>query len=133
MWGGWLATAHLETAPSQHTMDYKQLLAWQAAMDLCETTYRLTDSFPRREVFGLTAQLRKSAVSIPSNIAEGEGRFSWGERRQFLGHARGSLFELDTQFIIAGRVGYLHPNLISDQIDEVRRILNGYITWVRKH
>jgi four helix bundle protein len=55
-------------------MDYKDLLVWQAAIDLCEVTYRSTDAFPRREVFGLTAQLRKSAVSVPSNIAEGEGR-----------------------------------------------------------
>jgi four helix bundle protein len=113
-------------------MDYKQLLAWQAAMDLCEATYRLTDDFPRREIFGLTAQLRKSAVSVPSNIAEGEGRFTSGERRQFLSQARGSLFELETQFIIAQRVGYLHPNRVSGQIEEVRRILNGYIAWTRK-
>jgi four helix bundle protein len=114
-------------------MDYKQLLAWQAAMDLCEATYRITDDFPRREMFGLTAQLRRSAVSVPSNIAEGEGRFTSGERRQFLSQARGSLFELETQFIIARRAGYLRENPIAERIAEVGRILNGYIAWSRKH
>jgi four helix bundle protein len=114
-------------------VDYKQLLAWQAAMDLCEATYRITDGFPRREMFGLTAQLRKSSVSVPSNIAEGEGRFTSGERRQFLSQARGSLFELEAQFIIAQRVGYLHDSETAGKIEEVRRILNGYIAWARKH
>lgn len=114
-------------------MDYKQLLAWQAAMDLCETADRVTDDFPRREVFGLTAQLRTSALSVPSNIAEGEGRFTWGERRQFLGYARGSLFELETQFLIAQRVGYLGTDDPLNQLDNVRRVLNGYIAWLRKH
>jgi four helix bundle protein len=114
-------------------MDYKELVAWQAAMDLCETTYRITDAFPRREIFGLTAQLRRCAVSIPSNIAEGEGRLTWGERRQFLSHARGSLFELETQLIIAKRVGYLDSSTVLDQVNEGRNILNGYIAYVKKH
>jgi four helix bundle protein len=78
-------------------MSYKELLAWQAAMDLCDVTYRISESFPRREIFGLTSQIRKSAVSVPSNIAEGEGRLTWGERRQFLSNARGSLFELESR------------------------------------
>lgn len=102
-------------------------------MDLCEETYRLTHDFPRREVFGLTAQLRKSAVSVASNIAEGEGRFTSGERCQFLSHARGSLFELETQFTIAKRVGYLSPDCVISQLEDLRRLLNGYIAWARKH
>lgn len=112
-------------------MDYKQLLVWQAAMDLCETTYRVTGSFPRSEIFGLTAQLRRSAVSVASNIAEGEGRFTPGERRLFLGHARGSLFELETQFTIAQRVGY-SIDAVAPRIEDVRRKLNGYIAYVNK-
>ena len=79
-----------------------------------------------------TAQLRKSAVSIPSNIAEGEGRLTWGERRQFLSHARGSLFELETQIIIAQRVGYLDANSVADEIEDARRKLDGYIVYVKK-
>src|SRR5436190_9810 len=113
-------------------MDYKQLLAWQAAMDLCEATYRITDNFPRREIFGLTAQLRRSAVSVPSNIGEGEGRLTWGERRLFLSNARGSLFELESQLIIATRVGYLHEGDILTQLDGTRNVLDGYIHYVRK-
>jgi four helix bundle protein len=113
-------------------MDYKDLLVWQSAMDLCEETYRITDCFPGREIFGLTAQLRKSAVSIPSNIAEGEGRLTWGERRQFLSQARGSLFELETQFIIAKRVGYF-ASIPLERLSDSRRNLDGYIAYVRKH
>ncbi len=114
-------------------MDYKDLLAWQRAMELCEQVYRLTDRFPGREIFGLTAQLRKSAVSVPSNIAEGQGRLTWGERRQFLSQARGSLFEVETQLIIAKRVGYVSADELFESLDEARRVLDGYIGFVRKH
>ena len=127
-----LATHFAEFRSLPYIMSYKELLAWQSAMDLCEATYRNTDRFPRREIFGLTAQLRKSAVSIPSNIAEGEGRLTWGERRQFLSHARGSLFELETQIIIAQRVGYLDTNSVADEIQDARRKLDGYIVYVKK-
>ena len=113
-------------------MDYKDLLAWQAAIDLCEKTYRITDKFPRREIFGLTAQLRRSAVSVPSNVAEGEGRLTWGERRQFLSHARGSLFELETQFLIAQRAGYMDSTTMLEEVNEARRRLDGYIAYIKK-
>jgi len=113
-------------------MDYKDLLAWQSAMALCEHAYRITEAFPGREIFRLTSQLRKSAVSVPSNIAEGEGRLTWGERRQFLSQARGSLFELETQAIIAQRVGYLVEDAFLERIGESRRTLEGYIGYVRR-
>jgi four helix bundle protein len=85
---------------------YKDLIAWQKAMDLAEAIYQLTRDFPREEIYGLTSQLRRCAVSVPSNIAEGQGRTTPGEFKQFLGHARGSLLELETQLQLAKRLGY---------------------------
>jgi four helix bundle protein len=113
-------------------MDYQGLLAWQSAMDLCDQIYRITDTFPRREIFGLTSQLRRSAVSVPSNIAEGEGRLSRGERRQFLGNARGSLYEVETQLLVARRAGYAVPNELFERVGDVKRKLDGYIGFVRR-
>ena len=75
---------------------YKELVVWQRAMALVTRVYRLTAGFPDNEKFGLVSQLRKAAVSVPSNIAEGQGRSTIGEFKQFLGHARGSLFEVET-------------------------------------
>ena len=80
---------------------YKDLIAWQKAKRLAVMTYDVTERFPRSEVFGLTSQMRRCAVSIASNIAEGQGRRTKGEFIQFLGHARGSLLELQTQAEIA--------------------------------
>ena len=114
-------------------MDYKDLLTWQRAIDLCIEVYRATDDFPDHEIFKLTAaQLRKSAYSVPSNIAEGEGRVTWGERRQFLSQARGSLFELETQLIIAKHRHYLSDDALFERLGEARAILEGYIAYVRK-
>ncbi len=113
-------------------MDYKDLLVSQQAMDLCEETYRITEDFSKREVFGLAAQLRKSAVSVPSNIAEGEGRLTSGERRQFVSQARGSLFELETQLLIARRIGYAFEESVFERLREERRTLEGYLAYVRR-
>ena len=92
--------------------------------------YRATLSFPQEEVFGLTSQLRRSAVSIPSNIAEGQGRLSKGEFRHFLGQARGSLIEMETQIVIAGDLGYLTEKNVAELMNcsgEVSRLLHGLI------
>ncbi|GGH16059.1 four helix bundle protein [Silvibacterium dinghuense] len=86
---------------------YQELIVWQKAMDLCVEIYRLTESFPRGEVYGLTSQLRRAGVSIASNIAEGYGRGSRGEYCQFLAIARGSNHEVQTQLLIAERLGFL--------------------------
>ena len=75
---------------------YRDLVAWQKAMALVTNVYRYTEPFPKAEIYGLASQLRRAAVSIPSNIAEGQGRASTGEFKQFLGHARGSLLEVET-------------------------------------
>src|SRR6201993_4169691 len=86
---------------------YRDLRVWQRAMDLVVSVYRATQEFPREELYGLTSQMRRAAVSIPSNIAEGKGRSTDRDRALFFCHARGSLLELETQVLIAGRLGYL--------------------------
>ena len=80
---------------------FRDLVVWQRAMQLTVTIYRLTREFPHEEMYGLTSQIRRAAVSVPSNIAEGHGRLNTGEYRQFLGVARGSNFEMQTQLEIA--------------------------------
>jgi four helix bundle protein len=112
---------------------YKDLVAWQKAMDLVTATYRATAGFPRDELFGLTSQLRRAAVSIPSNIAEGQGRLSEKEFRHFLGQARGSLMEAETQLQIAENLGYLRTEQTMPLLQscaEVGRILNGLLASV---
>jgi four helix bundle protein len=108
---------------------FRDLLVWQKAMNLVIQIYAITRRFPKEELFGLTSQMRRAAVSIPSNIAEGQGRLSRGEFRQFLGNARGSLAELETQLLIAEHLGYL-PNAESlfQDLAEVGRMLNGLIS-----
>ncbi len=110
---------------------YRELIAWQKSVELVTQIYSITKEFPRDEIYGLTSQLRRSAVSVPSNIAEGQGRATKGEFIQFLGHARGSLFELETQIVIAEKLGYITPETesqIASKITEVARILNGLLT-----
>jgi four helix bundle protein len=113
---------------------YEDLETWQLAMELVEAVYRHTEEFPIREKYGLTNQLRRAAVSIPSNIAEGKGRSSDRELVQFLNHARGSLYEVQTQLKIARRLHYL-PVGTADKLDsqtaEVGRLLNGLIRRFR--
>jgi four helix bundle protein len=92
--------------------------------------YRCTQAFPKIETYGLTAQLRRAAVSVPSNIAEGQARLSTGEFKQFLGNARGSLMEVETQILIARDLGYLDQNqsqTLLASAAEVGRILNGLL------
>jgi four helix bundle protein len=85
---------------------YRDLKVWQRAIELCVGVYKLTADFPREEVYGLTSQLRRAAVSVASNLAEGYGRASKGEFRQFVGMARGSVLELQTQLVIAKALGF---------------------------
>jgi len=99
---------------------HKDLNAWQEAMALVEMVYRATSSFPKAEFFGLVNQIRRSAVSVPSNIAEGAARNSTREWVQFLGICSGSLSELETQLELAKRLGYLEAN--ADAIRQVTRV-----------
>lgn len=109
---------------------YRQLLAWQKAMELVRDIYRVTKSFPRDEAYGLTSQLRRATVSVPSNIAEGQARYSRREFYRFLQVARGSLAEMETQIMIATSLEYLTPTtarLLLSKASELGRILNGLI------
>jgi four helix bundle protein len=101
---------------------FRDLEVWQMAMELTTVVYRLTQGFPREEVFGLSAQLRRSAISIPSNIAEGQGRLNTREFRQFLAIARGSNFELQTQLEIARTLGFGDPKVLEHAEDLSHRI-----------
>ncbi len=100
------------------------------AMDLVEAIYLITAPFPAQEMFGLCAQLRRAAISVPSNIAEGQGRGSPREFRKFLSISRGSLNEVETQIIISARLKYINEDTekqLLDKCREVARLLNGLI------
>ena len=104
--------------------NYKDLIVWQKAMDLAAEIHRLSKAFPREELYGLTSQIRRAAVSVPSNIAEGHARQSTAEFRNFLSISLGSLAEVDTQQLLAQRFEYLTP----DQAKETE----GLITQIGK-
>lgn len=107
---------------------YRDLIAWRKATQLALDIYRSTQNFPKDELYGLTSQMRRAAVSVASNIAEGKGRYSRKEFAQFLYRARGSLLELETQLFIAQELHYLEPltsRRMGDKAKELGRILNG--------
>lgn len=113
---------------------YKDLIVWQKSKALAFEVYRATQLFPQCELYGLTSQLRRSAVSVASNIAEGQGRLTKGEFQQFLGHARGSLLELETQLAIAVDLNYLPADdfaRLERLILEVSKLLNGLLESLR--
>jgi four helix bundle protein len=113
---------------------YKDLIVWQKARTLAGDVYRITEIFPSKEIYGLTSQMRRAVISVASNIAEGQGRLTKGEFQQFLGHARGSLLELETQIAIAFDLGYLgrhESSAIESKTAEVSRLLNGLIDSLR--
>jgi four helix bundle protein len=107
---------------------YRELIVWQKAIALVEATYRVTNDFPKTEIYALTNQIRRAAVSIPSNIAEGQGRNSTRDFLYFLSVAQGSLMELETQITIADRLGYIDDSQEKSLLDstaEVSRMLSG--------
>ena len=108
--------------------DYRDLIVWQKAMSLVTDIYRETKLFPRDEVYGLTAQIRRASVSIPSNIAEGQGRRTTADFVKHLSIAYGSLREVETQALIARRLNYVAEialNKVLNHAGEVGRLLNG--------
>jgi four helix bundle protein len=116
--------------------DYRDLEVWQKAMDLVVESYRVTKTFPSDERYALVAQLRRAALSVPSNIAEGRGRFGLGGFLYHLSVANGSLGELETQFLISERLGYVNPagaQALLDKSGEVRRLLAGLVRALRAH
>ena len=129
-----MVVASEKSRSGKESLNYRDSIAWQRAMYLVEDVYRATASFPREEVYGLTSQLRRAAVSVPSNIAEGQGRKLPADFKLFLRYARGSLLEVDTQLQIARRLGYLKKqedvDALISRVSEVGRILNGLIASV---
>ncbi len=114
---------------------YRDLVAWRKVMNLVTEIYKTTLTFPPYELYGLSKQLRRAAVSVPSNIAEGQARFSSKEFHHFLSLARGSLAEIETQLMIAQNLGYLRPEqngVLLGEAAELGRILNGLIASIKR-
>ena len=110
------------------TQSYKDLVVWQKGIALAKAIYQLTAKFPGEEKFGLISQMRRAAVSIPSNIAEGQARHTTGEFIQFISHAEGSVAELETQLILSIELGFAKAEAAKTVfilLDEIRRMLNG--------
>lgn len=102
--------------------DFKDLIVWQKAMDLVQEVYRLVKKLPKEELFALSDQIRRSAISIPSNIAEGQGRNSTKEFIQFLSIAKGSKSELETQLLLSVKINYLNESDIETSINLINEI-----------
>jgi four helix bundle protein len=114
---------------------YRELLVWQKAKALAVQVYQATEQFPKAETYGLTSQIRRAAVSVASNIAEGQGRLTSGEFLHFLGQARGSLLDFDTQLAIALDLNYLKADryeLLDHETYQVLGLLNRLIESLRK-
>ena len=108
--------------------NYKDLVVWQKGIEIAKAIYQLTSRFPSEEKFGLVAQMRRAAVSIPSNIAEGQARHTTGEFIQFISHAEGSTAELETQLILGIELGFTAKEKARGEfilLDDIRRMLNG--------
>jgi four helix bundle protein len=112
--------------------NYRGLHVWQAGMKLAEEAYKASKKFPRSETYGLSAQLQRSAVSVPSNIAEGQGRRSKGDFARFLGIALGSIAEVETQVILAQRLGYLDATVAEGLLGQADRIGRMLLSLRRK-
>jgi four helix bundle protein len=116
--------------------NYRDLIAWQKTKTLALNVYHRTRRFPKDEIYGLSSQMRRAAVSVPSNIAEGKGRYSQKEFVQFLYHARGSLLELETQLSIARDLESIDQPVfetLDSETEELGRILNGLINRFQPH
>jgi four helix bundle protein len=114
---------------------FEDLRAFQRALDLMVDVYTATEAFPAKELYGLTSQMRRAACSVVSNIAEGQGRLSYGEWRQMLSHARGSLYEVQAQVIASNRLGLLTTSIaehLKKQSRATGRELAGLIEWVKR-
>ncbi len=116
-------------------MEYTELEVWKETRLLVNSVYQLSKSFPKEEMYGLTGQIRRCAVSIPSNIAEGCGRRTSADTIQFLHISRGSLYELETQLFIALDQEYLDKedfNLMFKQVLKCKKLINGFIKYYKK-
>ncbi|MCP4717683.1 MAG: four helix bundle protein [Deltaproteobacteria bacterium] len=112
-------------------MDHKKLDAWKQAISVVETIYALTKTFPKEELYGLTQQIRRAAVSVASNISEGAARQTQKEYLNFLSYSLGSVAEVETQLIIAQRLGYCRSDDIIAHVNRVRSLIIGLRNHVR--
>lgn len=116
-------------------LSHRDLLVWQKSVDTVDLIYTLTEGWPKHEMYGLTSQLRRASVSVPSNIAEGNGRGSIPDYIRFLYLAYGSLMEVDTQIFIGLRRGYIAPEQeaeLMSRVSEIGKMMNGLIRSLRK-
>lgn len=114
--------------------NYRDLIAWRKGMAFVVAVYSVTGSWPKDDQYGLTNQVRRAAVAVPSNIAEGQGRTGDGDFHRFLGMALGSLCEVETQLMIGHQLGYLDDQTLADldrQASEVGRLINGLMRSLR--
>jgi four helix bundle protein len=117
-----------EPPSNQKPKGYRDLVVWQKGIEVAKLVYLLTKSFPPEEKFSLVSQMRRAAISIPSNIAEGQPRHTTGEFIQFISHAEGSVAELDTQFHLSVELGFLASSQAAsgfELLGDLRRMLNG--------
>ncbi len=117
-----------EKIEKKKVQGYKDLLVWQKGVQLAKEIYRITQTFPHDEKFGLVSQMRRAAVSIPSNIAEGQARHTTKEFVQFVSHAEGSVAETDTQLILARELGYCPEDRDAEAsalLSDLRKMLNA--------
>ncbi len=113
--------------------NFKKLNVWKKAVDLVEKIYDITDRFPKTEIYGLTSQLRRSTVSISANIAEGCGRRTSKDFVQFLHNAMGSVKEVESELLVAKRLGYLKDaNELFAELEEIGKMINGLMRHVSK-
>ena len=114
-------------------MYYKELEVWKEAVSLVTFIYKVTEGYPKEEMYGIVNQIRRCAISVPSNISEGAVKHSDKETLRFLDIALGSLAELDTQMIISQNLGYIdNYESVENQISKVRALLNGFIKYYSK-
>jgi four helix bundle protein len=114
---------------------YRDLDVWKQSRQLVKSVYQLSRSFPKEEQFGLTNQLRRAAISVPSNIAEGSGRNHSKDSIQFFFIARGSLYEIETQLIISFDLEYISDSQLKEVLEQVtrcKRLINGFINYFQK-
>jgi four helix bundle protein len=127
--------SHIDRMSGTRCDSHKDLVVWQKALALAVEIYFLAERFPRAERFGLVTQMRRAAVSVPSNIAEGSARRTTRDFAAFLHVARGSLAELETQVLLAGQIGYLGEMQLRStlpKLDEVGRLLTAVIAGLRR-
>ena len=127
-------TCHLQQTMNHASKNFKDLRVWQQSIDLVKNVYRVTQNFPKEEIYGLTSQIRRAAVSIPSNIAEGQARKSHAEFKKFLTYSSGSAAELETQLVIARELEFLDKSVFANfqsRLEEIQKMTFALMNYLR--